>query len=191
MTCRTRDTSRRRSGAGLRGAYRQPGRTERALCWRRARLFGSRAGLYELFGDAGQLIYGSDDLDTVAEGFVERHVAGTQIPAPFWLRCDPDDLPGVLGHLLECPYVRVLAVVASVAEHDQGRPVVYGRKITVLELLCSVTEVAIHVGVDEAAGEDLIDGPVHGVLFEDLRHLGNVGHEHKGPYLREQALHLV
>ena len=76
MTGRKWGMSRRRSGAVLRGAHRQPGRTEKAPCWRKACLFGSRAGLYQLFGDAGELIYGSDDLDAIAEGFVEGHVAG-------------------------------------------------------------------------------------------------------------------
>jgi hypothetical protein len=61
----------------------------------------------------------------------------------------------VLGYLLvEGTGVRVLAVVAPVAEDYDRRAMVYGLQVFVPEPLRCQLEVAVHLDVDYAAAED-------------------------------------
>jgi hypothetical protein len=82
------------------------------------------------------------------------HVTGAQSSASLGLLCDQNSLLGLLGYLFEGAGVRVLAVLAPVAEDYDRRAVVYGRQVFVSEPLRRQPEVAVNLDVDYAAAED-------------------------------------
>ena len=77
-------------------------------------------------------------------------------------------------------WVRMLAVVAGATKDHHRRAVVDGGEVLVPELLGGLAEVAVHVGVQHASREDLIDRPAHLMLLEELRHLGHLRSEKIG-----------
>src|SRR5262245_19558470 len=80
--------------------------------------------MHEVVDDLAELSDRAALADEVARGRVERHHAVADAPAPLAFRIQPDDSLHALANEPERPRLRIVVVVARVAQHeDRGFPV--------------------------------------------------------------------
>src|SRR5574342_1205635 len=145
-------------------------------------------GVDELVHHLHQLSDGSAFLDDVACGRVERHDAVADAPTPLPLWVQPDDALDTLPDLPDRPRLRVVVVVARVAEDEHRRLAVQRLDLRSDEATEGVAEVRAAVVVHGGGLQRPLDRVVHRVRVEGLSHLGDLGHEDVGAHPREAFL---
>src|SRR5262247_203312 len=111
----------------------------------------------ELVDHLDQLPHRPALLDDVAGRRVERHHAVADAPAPLALGVEPDDALDALADLTDGPRLRVIVVVASVAEDEHGGLPVERLDLGTAEPAERVAEVGPAVVVDGGRLEGPLD----------------------------------
>src|SRR5262249_53559048 len=133
--------------------------------------------MHELVDDLDELPDGATLLHDVARGRVERHHAVADPPSPLALRIEPDYTLHALADLPDGPSLRVVVVVARVAEDQDRRLAVERLDLRPAKTAERVAEVGSAVVVDGGRPERPLDGAVDGIRVEGLRDLRDLGHE--------------
>src|SRR5215471_4754467 len=144
--------------------------------------------VHELIDYLHELADGATLLDDVAGGRVERHHAVTDAPPPLPFRIEPDDALHALADLPDGPGLGIVVVVARVAQDQHGGLAVQRLDLRAHEAAEGIPEVRAAVVVDGGALERPVDGVIHGMGVEGLRHLRDLGHEDVGAHPREAFL---
>src|SRR5215472_9305417 len=144
--------------------------------------------VHELIDHLHELADGAALLDDVAGGRVERHHAVADAPPPLPFRIEPDDALHALADLPDGPGLGIVVVVARVAQDQHGGLAVQRLDLRAHEAAEGIPEVRAAVVVHRGTLEGPVDGVIHGVGVEGLRHLCDLGHEDVGAYPREALL---
>src|SRR3984893_3184777 len=144
--------------------------------------------VYELVDHLHQLAHRAAFLHDVARGRVERHHAVADTPAPLAFRIEPDDALDTLADLSNGPCLGVVVVVPRIAQDEHGGLAVQRLELGADKAAEGVAEVRAAVVVHRRALERPLDGVVHRVGVERLRHLGDLRDEDVGAHAREAFL---
>src|SRR6267143_1485389 len=134
--------------------------------------------MHEVVDDLDELADRAALAHEVARWRVERHHAVTDAPAPLTFRIEPDDALHALADEPERPRLRIVVVVARVAQHEDRRLAVERVEVGLRELAERESEVRSAVIVDRRALERPFDRALDRIGVEGLGHLGDFGHEH-------------
>ena len=74
--------------------------------------------MHEVVDDFSELADRAALADEVARGRVEWHHAVADAPAPLTFRIQPDDSPHALANEPQRPRLRIVVVVARIAQHE-------------------------------------------------------------------------
>src|SRR2546428_89802 len=178
--------SERRDGTAAAGAFRQSEirpEIRRSRGWRRRSTGAALAAapppvVHEIVDDLTQLPDGPAFSDEVARRSVERHDAVADAPAPLTLRVQPDDPLHPLADEPQRPRLRVVVVVAGVAQHEDRRLPVQRLQLGLREPAEGEPEVRPAVVVHRGTLERPLDGALDRVGAEGLSDLGDLGDEH-------------
>src|SRR5580704_14826893 len=127
----------------------------------------------------------------VAVRSVAIHLAVAEAPRVAALRIKPDHSFGALADFTQTPIVRQVVIVARVAEHDHGRPLVHRTQMVGDEVAERVAEVRVSVHVDDIALERDVERFLGVVVAEAFGHLADVGDENKAAHARVEILQRV
>src|SRR6266446_10672294 len=134
--------------------------------------------MHEVVDDLTQLPDRPALPDEVARGRVKRHHAVPDAPAPLALRVQPDDPLRALADEPQRPRLRIVVVVARVAQHQDRRLPVERVELGFREPAEGKSKIRPARVVHGRALERPLDGALDRIRAEGLRDLGDLGDEH-------------